>query len=129
VFDIVFKTEQRWLICGGRDFSNREMFEAAMGDLSRMKGCPCVVIHGGAQGADSLAGEWARRMAIVERVFEADWAKHGNAAGPIRNAQMLACDPHLVIAFPGGKGTADMVRRARAAGIDVAEIKPRGLSG
>jgi hypothetical protein len=30
--------------------------------------------------------------------------------------------PDLVVAFPGGRGTADMVRRARAAGISVIEI-------
>ena len=28
----------------------------------------------------------------------------------------------LVVAFPGGPGTADMVRRARAAGIKVLEV-------
>ena len=30
--------------------------------------------------------------------------------------------PDLVIAFPGGKGTADMARRAREAGIEVIEV-------
>jgi Lhr-like helicase len=32
--------------------------------------------------------------------------------------------PDLVIAFPGGRGTADMVGRARKAGIRVVEISP-----
>lgn len=31
---------------------------------------------------------------------------------------------NLVLAIPGGRGTADMVRRARAAGIEVREITP-----
>ena len=48
----------------------------------------------------------------------ADWTKHGKAAGPIRNQKMLDECPDLVVAFPGGKGTADMVRRAMKAGID-----------
>jgi hypothetical protein len=54
----------------------------------------------------------------------ADWFSHGKAAGPIRNQEMLAMEaPALVVAFPGGRGTADMVRRARKAGVDVLEVK------
>ena len=34
---------------------------------------------------------------------------------------MLAKSPQLVIAFPGRHGTADMVRKARAAGVMVIE--------
>ena len=52
-------------------------------------------------------------------LFPADWKVRGRAAGHIRNQQMLdEGRPHLVVAFPGGRGTADMVRRARAAGIE-----------
>jgi hypothetical protein len=50
-----------------------------------------------------------------------DWKRHGPAAGPMRNQRMLDWGPDLVVAFAGGKGTADMVRRARAAGVDVIE--------
>jgi hypothetical protein len=53
----------------------------------------------------------------------ADWKAHGRAAGPIRNQRMIdEHRPELVVAAPGGRGTADMVRRARAAGIEVFEI-------
>jgi hypothetical protein len=56
-------------------------------------------------------------------VYPADWAKHGRAASPIRNQQMLdEGRPNLVVAFPGGRGTADMVRRARSAGVEVIEV-------
>lgn len=37
----------------------------------------------------------------------------------VRNRQMLEHEPDLVIAFPGGKGTADMIRVARKAGQKV----------
>jgi len=57
-------------------------------------------------------------------VFLANWRTHGKAAGPIRNQQMLdEGRPHLVVAFPGGTGTADMVRRAKAAGVPVMEVE------
>jgi hypothetical protein len=52
----------------------------------------------------------------------ADWSI-GRKAGPIRNQRMLdEHAPDLVVAFPGGRGTADMVRRARKSGVEVAKI-------
>lgn len=56
--------------------------------------------------------------------FEADWHTHGRAAGPIRNRRMIEeGKPDLVVAFPGGRGTANMVNQARAAGIEVREVE------
>lgn len=50
----------------------------------------------------------------------------GKAAGPIRNQHMIdTAKPDLVVSFPGGAGTADMVRRAKAAGVRVIEVEPR----
>ena len=46
------------------------------------------------------------------------------SAGHIRNQVMLdKGKPDVVVAFPGGRGTADMVRRAEGAGIEVRRIK------
>jgi hypothetical protein len=123
-FDVTPLNGQTWLVCGGRDFADAGMFRSAMADLVRLKGMPARIIHGGAQGADTMAGEYADRHALDLCVERADWRKHGRAAGPIRNQAMLDKHrPALVVAFPGGRGTADMVARARAAGVDVAEIK------
>jgi hypothetical protein len=123
---IVHSNYQTWLICGGRDFTDDEMFRSAMSDLIHMKGVPSKVVQGGASGADTMARKWAIHMAVSCVEMAADWEKHGKAAGPIRNQDMLdRHKPQFVVAFPGGKGTADMVARARKAGIDVAEIKVR----
>ena len=60
---------------------------------------------------------------------DADWAKYGPVAGPIRNQDMLDLHrPKMVIAFPGGKGTADMVKRAKklrydGASLDIVEVR------
>lgn len=111
----------RVLVCGGRDFDdfgslNRELHRH---DVS-------VVIHGNARGADWLADRWARANAVDRLAFPADWETHGRAAGPKRNQRMLdEGRPDLVIAFPGGRGTADMVRRARKAGVKVIEVSAR----
>lgn len=84
---------------------------------------PSLVIHGGAQGADRIAREWCICRKVECRGYAADWKRHGRAAGPIRNQRMLDDGkPDLVIAFPGGRGTADMVRRAIATGIRAIEI-------
>ena len=81
-------------------------------------------MQGGARGVDAIAREWAITKSGVEMyVCKAEWDKYGKTAGPRRNARMMEWNPDLVIAFAGGRGTADMVRRAKAAGVIVKEIQ------
>lgn len=112
----------RVLVCGGRDYAGRDtVFEVLHEIAQRHNGVR--VIQGGAPGADMLAREWCRIHGYVYEHFPADWKKHGRAAGPIRNKQMLdEGRPHVVIAFPGGRGTADMIRQAEAAGVPVERV-------
>lgn len=113
----------RVLVCGGRDFSDRERFDWTMVQCGLFGDVVTVIIHGGAPGADQMAGQWALDHGVPAEVYPADWQAHGKAAGPIRNQRMLdEGRPDLVVAFPGGKGTADMVRRAKAAGVEVIEV-------
>jgi hypothetical protein len=78
------------------------------------------LMQGGAPGIDRIAGRWARfKPGVQPHEERAQWRELGRGAGPVRNARMLAWCPDLLIAFPGGKGTADMVRQARAAGVPV----------
>ncbi len=127
MFDVIPINDQTWLICGGRNFDDQEMFGHAMGDLVRLKGVPKKIIHGACSGADKMGDSFAEKFALEMQRFpvrKADWKARGLAAGPIRNQQMIdEGKPDLVVAFPGGSGTADVVTRARQAGIDVAEIK------
>ncbi len=114
----------RILVCGGRDFDDRDFLREVLDELAREHVID-VVIHGDAVGADRMAGEWARLSGIRELAFPADWEKYRQAAGPIRNQQMLVeAAPDLVVAFPGGRGTANMIRQARAAGVPVHEHGP-----
>ncbi len=112
-----------WLICGGRGFANQELFDSAMAELVLSRGMPSRVINGGALGADLMARKWAEGHDLQSRTIAANWEVQGKAAGAIRNQDMLDHHhPDLVVAFPGGRGTADMVRRSRVAGVVVAEI-------
>lgn len=108
----------RVLITGGRDFGDREMLWLALDRLNAKHGFT-LLIHGDAKGADRLAGEWGSARSVPVDAHPADWKRHGRGAGPIRNRKMLEEKPDLVIAFPGGKGTADMVAVAKAAGLQV----------
>ena len=113
----------RVLICGGRDFTDTRKFCLTMEAASEQYGPFVEVIHGGARGADYLARVWAHVEMIPVREFPADWTAHGRAAGPIRNEQMLREGrPDIVVAFPGGRGTANMVALAKAGGVRVIEV-------
>ena len=105
----------RVVVCGGRDYANR----SAVGGVLGMLHDGVTIVHGAAPGADSLAAEEAALRGLDVEAHPADWAAHGKAAGPIRNQRMLDAGADLVIAFPGGRGTADMVRRSSEAGIVV----------
>lgn len=112
----------RVLICGGRSYSDRDALCRRL-DLIHTETPFSVVIHGGARGADRMAGEWAKSRGIPYEEYRANWEEHGNSAGPIRNQKMLdESKPELVIAFPGGTGTAHMVRIAQQANVPVKRI-------
>jgi predicted Rossmann-fold nucleotide-binding protein len=110
----------RLLVCGGRNY--RDAARVAT-ELRRYIALPTngksIVITGGATGADELAKLWCYGNGVCVAEVPALWVWYGNVAGPVRNAAMLLLEPNVVLAFPGGKGTADMVRQARDAGVNV----------
>jgi hypothetical protein len=112
------------LVCGGRQYADAEHLAQALDGIRQRHGPFAVVIHGAAHGADTMAGAWAAARDIPVQEFPAQWEtfKNRRSAGPIRNQQMLTeGKPDLVIAFPGARGTAHMVRLAREAGVEVIE--------
>jgi hypothetical protein len=124
----------RVLVCGGRDFVDRDMLFRTL-DTETPRTEPdaygndmplnVTIIHGDCPtGADLFADDWAAVNWCSVEGYPADWQMHGRAAGPIRNQRMLdEGKPDLVIAFPGGRGTADMVRRAMRAGVKILEVR------
>lgn len=110
----------RAIVCGGRDYRNFDRVVQIMDAAITRLNLSCV-IHGNADGADKMAGFWAAARGLDVEPYPADWSK-GKSAGPARNALMLTKSPDMVIAFPGGRGTADMVRQAEKAGVRVIRI-------
>ena len=110
----------RVLVCGGREYRDYDRLKRTMDALDESSSGPIdIVIHGGARGADTLADRWACERGIHVAVVKAQWERYGRSAGPRRNRAMLLLKPDVVLAFPGGPGTADMDRLAREAKIAV----------
>jgi predicted Rossmann-fold nucleotide-binding protein len=129
---------------GGRDLAWPQQRVAA--ELLARSGGRLVhlVLHGGARGADAAIGRAAQQLGWSSAVMPAQWERHGRAAGPIRNRELLeqaiakavahtspgSLVSVLVVAFPGGAGTASLVREARRMAsrspvpISVAEVSP-----
>jgi len=108
------------IVCGGRNYNDSRAVWDALDYVSSRRGVS-LILHGGSRGADAIAERWAEENGAEIKVFEADWETHGKAAGPVRNQAMADHGADGCVAFPGGRGTADMMRRARAAGIKVWE--------
>lgn len=118
----------RLLICGSRSWTDYPLILSTLRELHDVE----VVIEGDAPGADTLAARAAREFRIPVLPFPADWDRHGRAAGPIRNQEMLdEGHPDLVLAFSedlnSSRGTADMVAQARRAGVPVRLLSHSGV--
>lgn len=115
----------RVLVCGGRTYNNAKLIGEEL-DKLLAEYPDLIVIHGGASGADWLAKEWCRTK--WDKVdcfsFPAKFKRHGKRqAGRIRNLRMiLEGKPTLVLAFPGGDGTANMVKQAIEYRIEVRHV-------
>lgn len=118
------------LVCGSRHFNDYELLRKILNDMfviideQPFPHLPegFVLIQGGAKGTDDLADQWAATYGIASNQYNADWEKYGNAAGPIRNKQMLdEGKPDLVVAFlaAGSRGTRNMISQAKKSKIPV----------
>jgi len=119
------------IVCGGRNYPRADRVAQVLDAAVERMGLWCI-IQGDATGADALAKEWAMSRPSISMIsVPADW-DIGNSAGPIRNNRMLRIllghdGDKAVIGFPGGFGTAGMLKLARSpdavsGGVRVIEI-------
>lgn len=110
------------LVCGGRDFADADFVDYALSAIRRKHG-DFAIIQGGALGADALAKGYGVREGLPVIEVAAPWEKYDKRAGTLRNTWMLEyCEPDVVVAFKGGRGTAHMVRIARERGVNVWDL-------
>lgn len=110
------------LVAGSRTCNKPEVLEKAIKDSGFTID---LIIHGGAAGADTLAEHYANKHGIKQMMFKADWNKHGKAAGPIRNTEMIdfisASGPAgLILLWDGNsRGSWDVLKKAYTAGLRI----------
>ena len=105
------------IIAGGRDFTPETEHWDYLEDFIEHN-LVSMIVSGGAKGADAFGEQFAFEFDLGLAYFPADWDTHGKSAGYIRNAEM-ADYADALIAFPGGKGTANMIEVATRKGLEV----------
>lgn len=133
-------------VTGGRFYGNGPKVRRAFELLAVTEP---TLVYGGASGADEYARLWAedpmwadqRPIKWKTKRFDADWDRecdnrclHGPrrkrrdgstfcpSAGPIRNQAMVDYGLDLLVAFEGGNGTMDMIRRAKKAQVLILRV-------
>lgn len=111
------------LVCGASRYQDREALFSCLDDLHAATPVS-LIVNGGARGVDYLASLWANERGIELKVFKADRHSSGQDAFVVLNGRMLeTIRPDLVVAFPGGTITADLIARAKIAGIPVKKVR------
>lgn len=118
---------KRILVTGSRDWNDWSTMAAAL--AAQVDGGQLVIVHGGARGADQMAGEWARKYGLKEEVFPAQWNTYGKRAGFVRNSEMVATAPHVCLAFikNGSRGATMTADLAEKAGIPTIRYTDEGV--
>jgi len=114
-------------VVGSRDWQDNTAIDTFLSRV--LRAYPgLVVVSGGGGNVDKRAAWWARQNHIPCIEYLADWKLHGKAAGPIRNAYIVA-RADRVVAFWDGKsrGAGNTVGMARARGLKVVIVKPAGM--
>lgn len=121
------------VVTGGRDYADQAAVFAFL-DAIHAETPITLLIHGACgwdadvprehtalrlRGADRWADRWARSRGVSVLPIPARWKAGGGHAGPVRNGWMLDRMPDLVVAFPGGAGTANCVRQAQVRGMPI----------
>lgn len=131
----------RIIVCGGRDYgvfppnlmrmSDQELEATILRVNAEVELVttvldivgPTEIGQGGAKGADALALKYALDHGVKYRTYFADWERWGNVAGPKRNRLMYELfGPQLVVGFPGGRGTANMLGLSQAHNTPTAAV-------
>ena len=128
------------IICGPRNFNDYNIVKQAI-IASGFK--ITEVVSGGADGVDMLGVRWAKEQKIKVHIMEAKWKdldaphaeiainkweqKYNKNAGFQRNSEMVEyVSPKggVIAIITGSHGTADTVKKAKAAGLKVFEFNP-----
>lgn len=105
----------RVAVCGGKDFLAMHLISAVLFKVHRSTHITELLI-GNCRGVDEIVNDWARRTGIPVRQINSDWLAYGDEADAVRNQMVIDERPDVVVIFPGGKRTNDLMDKAIAIG-------------
>lgn len=95
--------------------SLNQQVELIQSSIEKFGLTPSEIISGCAQGIDTAAIVYARRVSLPVKPFRADWDTNGRAAGRIRNKLMaMYADAGLGLQWGNSPGTRHMIDVMRA---------------
>lgn len=120
--------EYKLIVAGGRDFDDYELLAATLMQVAEEAGdtYDISIVTGMAEGADTLAFQFASLNGVRKYEFPADWSR-GKGAGFIRNQRMAEFADGLLAFWDGqSKGTAHMIKTMQQLGkrVHVVNYKP-----
>ena len=111
------------IIAGDRDFYDYQTLRTEVYRVMQTKYKITEIVCGKARGADTMGEFFGEEMGIPVKEFPAKWDKYGKGAGPIRNKEMADyADALIAFLGPNSIGTANMIKQARAQGLNVTVI-------
>lgn len=116
------KEAYKLVIAGTRTFNDYEFLSHAVDEhiKERVKNTSVTIIS----GADKLGERYAQERGYSLEIFPADWEDLGNAAGPVRNAQMAKEADEVIVFWDGeSPGTKNMIEAAKAEKIPCTVIR------
>ena len=105
----------RVAVCGGKEFMAKYLIGSVLLSLHRNSHISELLI-GNCRGVDAIVAKWAERTGIPVSYYNSDWLAYGADADDVRNQILLAECPDIIVLFPGGKRTHDLLNKAIAAG-------------
>lgn len=115
------------LVCGGRDYFNKDRIHRILERFNKEKGIS-LLVQGGCKGVDLIAKNWATTNGIHTAQIDALWdwyREQGNVhvAGYERNKAMALLNIDYCIGIEGGKGTEMMCKLMRDKGVKTVIFK------
>lgn len=111
---------KRLIVTGSRHWTDIKTIKDALLEAIDGQWESTTIVHGDCPtGADAIAHSIALLFGLTIERYPANWNKYGRTAGPLRNQGMADLGADVCLAFPmsDSRGTFDMIKRAKAAGI------------
>lgn len=112
-------------VTGGRYYRNKKKVWEVLNAAKEKFGDRMFLVVGCANGLDRYARWWADENLAPDKhkTYYADWDTEPRAGGHFRNYAMATSGLDVLIAFPGGNGTANMVAACEELNRQLADIK------